>query len=81
MNKLLTVYIAVEVQRDEARKEGIMERNKLEDVLNEKDGYRSSVLALQSTIKRLESDREDLVKCLEEARKRIAGTSIHSSPR
>lgn len=60
-----------ESQRDEAKKEGLLGHNKLEDAENERDGFRNSVVALQSSVRRMESDRGDLMKCLEEARKRI----------
>lgn len=66
----------VENQRDEAKKEGLLEHNKLEDAENERDGFRNSVVALQSSVRRMESDRGDLMKCLEEARKRIGGIPL-----
>lgn len=63
----------MESQRDEACKESLQRAKLLEEVQSERIELRNSVVGLQSTIKRLESDRDDVVKCLEEARKRIAG--------
>ena len=68
---LLTVGIA-EAQRDEGRKELQLSRQQLEDMRNERDGSRNSGLALQATIKRSECDRQELARCLDEARKRIS---------
>jgi len=70
---MLSNLLIAESQRDEAKKEGLLEHNKLEDAENERDGFRNSVVALQSSVRRMESDRVDLMKCLEEARKRIGG--------
>lgn len=66
-------FSPVESQRDEARKEGLQRGSVLEEVQNERSELRNTVVSLQTSIKRLESEREDVVKCLEEARKRIAG--------
>lgn len=63
----------VESQRDEARKENNQKVNLLEELQSERVDLRNTIVGLQATIKRLESDREDVLKCLEEARKRIAG--------
>lgn len=63
----------MESQRDEARKEGFQRGSVLDEVQNERSELRNSVVTLQTSIKRLESEREDVVKCLEEARKRIGG--------
>lgn len=65
--------MAVESQRDDARKEGLQRGSVLEEVQSERSELRNSVVTLQTSIKRLESEREDVVKCLEEARKRIGG--------
>lgn len=45
----------------------------MEELTTERNELRNSVVSMQATIRRLESDREDVVKCLEEARKRIGG--------
>lgn len=66
----------MESQRDEARKEGLQRANVLDEVQNERSELRNTIVGLQASIKRLESEREDVVKCLEEARKRIGGTLI-----
>ena len=63
----------MESQRYEACKESHQRAKLLEEVQSERIELRNSVVGLQSSIKRLESDRDDVVKCLEEARKRIAG--------
>ena len=77
--ELNDIFIAVETQRDESKKEGLQGLVKLEDTQNERDGFRNSVVALQTSMRRVESDRAELMKCLEEARKRIGGTpSSHS---
>lgn len=68
--------MAVESQRDDARKEGLQRGNILDEVQNERSELRNTVVSLQTSIKRVESEREDVVKCLEEARKRIAGIGI-----
>lgn len=68
----------MESQRDEARKEGLQRGSVLEEVQNERSELRNTVVSLQTSIKRLESEREDVVKCLEEARKRIAGMKVNS---
>ena len=70
-------WVTAESQRDEAKKEGLLGHNKLEDAENERDGFRNSVVALQSSVRRMESDRGDLMKCLEEARKRIGGIPLY----
>lgn len=62
----------MESQRDEALKESVHRSSLLEEVQCERTELRNSVVGLQTSIKRLESDREDVVRCLEEARKRIA---------
>ncbi len=64
----------MESQRDEACKESLQRAKILEEVQSERIELRNSVvIGLQSSIKRLESDREDVAKCLEEAIKRVAG--------
>lgn len=64
---------SVESQRDEARKDGVQRGGQMDEIQSERNELRNSVVTLQASIKRLESDREDVIKCLEEARKRIAG--------
>ena len=48
-------------------------RQQLEELRSERDSLRESIIGFQCTIKKFESDRDDLVRCLEEARKRITG--------
>lgn len=67
----------MESQRDDARKEGLQRNSVLEEIQNERSELRNTVVSLQTSIKRLESEREDVVKCLEEARKRIAGMKVN----
>ncbi|XP_046437712.1 paramyosin-like isoform X1 [Daphnia pulex] len=62
----------MESQRDDARKEGLQRGGILDELQNERSELRNSIVGFQTSIKRLESEREDIVKCLEEARKRIA---------
>lgn len=68
--------MTVESQRDEARKEGLQRGSVLDEVQNERAELRNSVVGLQTSIKRLESERDDVLKCLEEARKRIGGNHV-----
>ncbi len=68
----------MESQRDDARKEGLQRGGILDELQNERSELRNSIVGFQTSIKRLESEREDIVKCLEEARKRIAGiVTVH----
>jgi hypothetical protein len=69
----VSLFRAVESQRDDARKEGLQRGSILDELQNERSDLRNSIVGFQTSIKRLESEREDIVKCLEEARKRIAG--------
>ena len=59
--------------REEKRKEEMQNRQQLEELRSERDSLRESIIGFQCTIKKFESDRDDLVRCLEEARKRITG--------
>ena len=72
----VSLFRAVESQRDDARKEGLQRGSILDELQNERSDLRNSIVGFQTSIKRLESEREDIVKCLEEARKRIAGIVI-----
>ena len=51
----------------------------MDQMRSERDGLRDATVALQATVKKFETDRDELVKCLEEARRRISGMAYDPS--
>ena len=63
----------------ERRQEEALRRQQLDQMRSERDGLRDATVALQATVKKFETDRDELVKCLEEARRRISGMAYDPS--